>query len=610
MSLDLATVLFLLALAIGMFALNRPRMDAVALIMLVALQLTGILTVPEALAGFSDPGVVLIGSLFVIGEGLVRTGIARRLGDWLAGRAGGNGGRLVALLMLIVAALGSVMSSTGVVALFIPVVLRIAARLRMAPGQLMMPLSFAALISGMLTLVGTPPNLVVSSELQRAGHAGFGFFSFTPFGLPILLLGIGYMLVARRWLGRAEADETAHAAGPTLSRLVEDYRLGECAHHLRVGSGSPLAGRSLEVLQLHSQHGLNVMAVERPKRGGIDLLDPTGETVVRPGDLLAVHFTGAAEQLRMAVAELGLHPVNPDGFDPSGEPRAIGLAEVIIPPDSSLRGKSVLEGEFRSRFGLTVVGLRRGRTAWSDGLLEERLQTGDTLLLVGPWEALRRSQRGKRDFVLLNHPEDLEEISPAADRAPQALLSLGVVVLLMVSGLVPHVLAALIGCLIMLSFRCIDLDGAYRSIHWPTVILIAGMLPFSLALQKTGGIALAAEGLIRLVGDAGPHALLASLFAATAVTGLFISNTATAVLMAPVAIATAQQLGLSPHPFAMTVALSASAAFMTPVSSPVNTLVLGPGRYRFGDFVRIGVPFTLLVMAVTLVLVPWLLPLK
>lgn len=609
MSADLAVVLGLLTAAIAMFALGRPRMDAVALAMLVALPLTGILTVGEALNGFSEPSLVLIAALFVIGEGLVRTGIASRLGDWLASRTGGSSTRLMAMLMLAVATLGSVMSSTGVVAIFIPIVLRITTRLRIAPGQMMMPLSFAALISGMMTLVGTPPNLVVNNELLRDGHAGFGFFSFTPFGLPILLLAIGYMTVARRWLADAEPEETACGGRLTLAQLIRDYGLAGCSHRLRIAPDSPLAGQSLAALRLRAAHGLNIMAIERPRRFTTAFLDAAEGTVLHAGDSLIAHFAGPEKRLKALSARLALRPLPLGDLDPVREPRPIGLAEVMIPPESPLCGRSVLEAEFRSTYGLTVVGLRRGLTPWGEGLLEERLQAGDTLLLVGPWKELRRSQRGKRSFLLLNQPEDLEELSPASDRAPQALLSLGVVIVLMVSGALPHVLAALVGCLMMAGFRCVDLDSAYRAIHWPTIILIGGMLPFSLALQKTGGIALAAEGLIGLMGEAGPHALLASLFAATALTGMFISNTATAVLMAPVAMATARELGFSPYPFAMIVALAASAAFMTPVSSPVNTLVMGPGRYRFGDFLRVGVPFTLLVMAVSVALVPWLLPL-
>jgi di/tricarboxylate transporter len=610
MNADLAIVLGLLGLAIAMFVLNRPRSDGVGILVLLALPLTGILTVPEALAGFSDPSVVLIAALFVLGEGLVRTGIARRLGDALVARAGGSSARLLIMLMLIVATLGSVMSSTGVVAIFIPVVLRVCTRLRVAPGQLLMPLCFAALISGMLTLVATAPNLVVHSELQREGFAGFGFFSFTPFGLPILLMGILYMLLVRRWLAAPAAEEAAGAGGPTVRELVQDYGLDGRTHRLCLNAASPLLGHSLKALRLRALHGLNVIAVERRLRFGTDLLDPADELVLQTGDRLLVDLHIEEVALQALCASLGLMPTPLAGLDAASQPRAVGLVEVLVTPGSELRGKTVLEAGFRSRHGLTVIGLRRGLAALDQDFLQERLQPGDTLLLVGPWKELRRSQLGRRDFLLLNQPADLEERPPAADRAPHALFSLGVVVVLMVTGMVPHVQAALFGCLLMVAFGCIDLDAAYRSIHWQSIVLIVGMLPFALALQRTGGVTLAAEALVRVAGGAGPVVLLASLFTATAVIGLFISNTATAVLMAPIAIATARELDLSPYPFAMIVALAASAAFMTPISSPVNTLVLGPGRYRFGDFVRVGVPFTVLVMLVSVALVSWLLPLR
>jgi hypothetical protein len=283
MNADLAIVLGLLGLAIAMFVLNRPRSDGVGILVLLALPLTGILTVPEALAGFSDPSVVLIAALFVLGEGLVRTGIARRLGDALVARAGGSSARLLIMLMLIVATLGSVMSSTGVVAIFIPVVLRVCTRLRVAPGQLLMPLCFAALISGMLTLVATAPNLVVHSELQREGFPGFGFFSFTPFGLPILLMGILYMLLVRRWLAAPAAEEAAGAGGPTVQRTGAGLRAGR-AHPSPVPQCRlTLLGRSLKALRLRALHGLNVIAVERRLRFGTDLLDPADELVLQTG---------------------------------------------------------------------------------------------------------------------------------------------------------------------------------------------------------------------------------------------------------------------------------------------------------------------------------------
>lgn len=609
MSAELMLVLGLLLSSMVLFIINKPRMDIVALLVILALPLTGVLTLQETLAGFSDPSVILIAALFVIGSGLVRTGIAYQLGDWMVRKAGNSEARLLVLLMLTVAGLGSVMSSTGVVAIFIPIVLSIATRIGSSPARLLMPLSFAGLISGMLTLVATPPNMVVHSELVRSGLEGFGFFSFTPIGLVVLLLGIGYMLIARRWLGNDTARNGQAPTRQTLAQLADNYRLTERERRLRVSANSPLANRPVNELELRSEYGINVIAVERQQRFRILLQVATGNTLVLPGDVLLVDLASPAIALLGAYEELGLEPLPLSASYYSIHSHQLGLAEVALPPESHLPGKTILEVGLRSQHKLNVVGLRRGGEALEGLLVDERLKPADTLLVAGEWKNIKRLHGLSRDFLPLSIPAEIDEVAPARRKAPYALLSLAIMVGLMVSGLVPNVLAALIGCLLMGAFRCIDMDSAYRSIHWPSLLLIVGMLPFALALQKTGGIDLTVSALISLLGDAGPHALLATLFLTTAVIGLFISNTATAVLMAPVAIATAQALDVSPLPFAMTVALAASAAFMTPVSSPVNTLILDPGRYRFTDFVRIGVPFTALVMLVSVVLVPLLFPL-
>lgn len=285
------------------------------------------------------------------------------------------------------------------------------------------------------------------------------------------------------------------------------------------------------------------------------------------------------------------------------------MAEVLILPNSALIGKTIVEAKVRTEFGLTVVGLRHGPVANQYDLLHEVLKTGDTLLVVGPWKAIETLQPGHDDLIAIRLPTEFHQILEVPGKAPQAVASLLLVVGLMVSGLIPNVQAALLGCLLMGALGCIDLTSAYRSIDWKTIVLIVGMLPFSVALERTGGVELAADGLRWLTAGAGTSVTLATLFALTALLGMFISNTATAVLMAPVAIAVAQEMHASPYPFAMIVALAASTAFMTPVSSPVNTLVVAPGNYTFGDFVRLGVPFSIIVMIVSVLLVPLLLPL-
>lgn len=612
MNPQLAIVLTLLVAAIVMFAINKPRMDAVALLMLVLLPFTGVISMAEALAGFSDSNIVLIAALFVIGDGLVRTGVARMLGDWLSKSAGASEIRLIALLMVVVCGLGATMSSTAVTAIFIPVALRIARTTGSAPSKLMMPLSAAALISGMTSLVATAPNLVVNSELvqflQRHGEkdaAGFHFFSFTPFGVPVLVLGVAYMLAVRRWLPDTRDANSSASGRPSLSNWVKTYKLADREHRVRVTARSPLVGASLEDLRLRDTSGASIVAIERDRT----LVQPTAKTVLLARDILLIDLfapDASVAELRKTF-ELDALPLTGDYF--TDRSQEIGMVEVILPANSEFIGKTVAESKFRTRYLLTVIGLRHGAVAHERGLHNEVLQIGDTLLLVGPWSAIENLQSQRRDAVVLDLPAEHADVLPVSGKAVPALICLAIVVGLMISGLVPNVQAALLGCLLMGWLGCVNLNSAYRSIDWKTIVLIVGMLPFSVALQRTGGVELASQGLMYVTSGMGSHGMLAALFLITAMLGMFISNTATAVLMAPVALAIAEDLGFSPYPFAMIVALAASTAFMTPVSSPVNTLVVTPGNYSFGDFVRIGVPLSILVMIVCVILVPLLLPL-
>lgn len=608
MTTQLLLVLALLAAAIVMFIANRPRMDAVGLLMIVLLPFTGVMTINEALAGFADSSIVLLAALFVVGEGLVRTGAAQRIGDLLSEKAGSSETRMLVLLMVAGAGLGSFMSSTAVVAIFIPIVLRICRNAGSAPSQLMMPLSVAALISGMLTLVATAPNLVVSAELVRQGHAGFAFFSFTPFGVPVLALAILYMLWARRLLPGRRTPETDPRRAPSLAEWVKIYGLEDRAFRVRIAQGSPLIGLRLEQLALRKE-GVNVLAIERRQRFATEVIRPDAATELQLGDVVLLDVRTTPERAAALLEEYKVAnlPLEGGGYflDRSQQ---IGMVEAIVPPDSPLVGSTVLQARIRGEHRLTVIGLRHRREVAGADLLERTLKAGDTLLLTGFWSDIRKMQADGHTLLVLNLPAEHAELLPAAGRMPQAVAILGLTVGLMITGWIPNVHAALIGCLLMGLFGCVDMNSAHRAISWKTLVLIVGMLPFSIALQRTGGVDLAADAVVALAGAASIRVLLGVIFVITAVLGLFISNTATAVLMAPVALAVAKEIGASPYPFAMIVALAASAAFMTPVSSPVNTLVVGPGNYGFGDFVKVGVPFTLVVMLVCVLLVPVILP--
>ncbi|HBS5848597.1 TPA: SLC13 family permease [Klebsiella pneumoniae] len=606
---ELIWVLSLLAIAVVLFATGKVRMDAIALMVIVAFVLSGTLTLNEAFSGFSDPNVILIAALFIIGDGLVRTGVATKMGAWLVSVAGNSETKMLIYLMLTVAGLGAFMSSTGVVAIFIPVVLSVSARMNTSPSRLMMPLSFAGLISGMMTLVATPPNLVVNSELLREGLHGFSFFSVTPIGLVVLILGIVYMLAVRFMLKTDNGDSARDGRKRSTFRdLIREYHLTGRARRLAIRPGSPLIGQRLDDLKLRERYCANVIGVERWRRFRRVIVNVNGVSEFRARDVLLIDMSASDVDLRQFCGEQMLEPMVLRGEYFADQALDVGMAEVALIPDSEMIGKTVREIAFRTRFGLNIVGMKRDGKAMDGSVVDEPLQLGDILLVVGNWRQIALLAKRGRDFVVLNMPVEVDDASPAHSQAPHAIFCLVLMVALMLTDEIPNPIAAIIACLLMGKFRCINAESAYKAIHWPSIILIVGMMPFALALQKTGGVDLVVKGLMDVAGGEGPYLMLGCLFVMCAAIGLFISNTATAVLMAPIALAAAKSMGVSPYPFAMVVAMAASAAFMTPVSSPVNTLVLGPGKYSFSDFVKIGVPFTILVMVVCVLLIPVLFP--
>lgn len=607
MTPDALFVFGLLAAAVILFATDRLRPDIVALLIVLALILGDILPVNQAVAGFGDPLVLLIAGLFVVGEGLVRTGVAYQVGVWLTRLAGASESRLLILLMLAVAGLGAFMSSTGVVAIFIPVVLGITARLGISPGRLMMPMAFAALFSGLLTLIATPPNLVVNEALRNAGLQPFGFFSITPVGLLALTLGVVYMWAIGSRLLPAHPPKTGTAGRRrTLLELAESYNLARQLHRLRLDPNSPLIGQTVADAQLRTRYGVTIVGVGQTERFTETVSPALSTTIFRPADALyvvgpddAAKTLCAAESLtRLLVAESEQRSLTQE----------LGLVEVLLPPESELIGQTLRQAAFRTQHGLSVLGIRRRGQSLPGNLSAEKLAFGDTLLVAGAWKQISLLQNDQRHFLVLNLPAELSEVAPAYRQAPFALAILLIMVLMMAFGIVDNVAAVLLAALAMGLFRCLRMEDAYQSINWPTLVIIAGLLPLARAMEQTGGVTLIADGLVAGLGGFGPLALLAGIFLLAALIGMFISNTATALLVAPIAIVAAQQVGVSPYPFAMTVAVAASAAFATPVSSPVNTLVLAPGGYRFIDFIRVGVPLLLAIMALTLLVVPLLLP--
>lgn len=616
MTFEIGIVFAILAATIVLFVSDRLRLDVTALLAMLALVLSGILTPAEATAGFGDTTVLLIAALFVVGDGLLQTGVAEALGRWLGRIAGTSELRILITTMLVVAPLSAFISSTGTVAIMLPVVVAVARRAGVSPSKLLIPMGYAALVGGMLTLIGTPPNIVASEALVAAGRNPFGFFSFTPIGIAVLGVAVVFLAsVGRRLLparvapaapGQPRSDQRP------LSELMRAYGVEGALTRLRVPPASPLIGRSIAESALTTRYGITVLAVHAwpPERAQPGPAQPvTAETRFAAGDLLEVQLRDV--QAERPAALPGLEPV------PSATATRLDagllLLEVALTPRSRYIGQSVVEADVRNQFGVHVLGVQRLGKLLDGDYAQTPLRFGDTLLVAGPAATLAplvREQRYYGDFVVATVPEELAE-AETQQLAPRWPLAVAIVLLMLVvmaTNLLPTVVAALLAALTLVLTGCVRLSTVYTRMSWESLVLIAAMLPLATALQKTGGAQLIATALVGSFGSLGPLALMGGVFLLTSVLSQFISNTATAVLIMPIALQAASRLGVAPEPLLMTAAIAASTAFATPVASPVNTLVLVPGGYRFADYARAGVPLQLLVLALCLLVVPLLFP--
>ena len=604
MNTQLLVALAILLVMLALFIHNRLRLDLVAVLGLLALVLTGVISTGEALAGFSDSVVLMIAGLFVVGAGLFQTGVADAIGHRVEALAGASPLMLTAVIMLVTAVLSGFLSSTGTVAVMLPVVLAIARRRRISPSLLLMPLAYAALLGGMLTLIGTPPNLVVSAQMAQSGFEPFGFFSFTLPGLVMLLVGMTYVLLLGPLLLKDRQPVTAGPAEPSWADLFRQYGLDERLQQLRVPQGSLLAAADVSSSELRSRFGVSVLAVASTTPKGRFVRKAEPGTMIRDHD--DMYVIGSDLAVREVVDRFGLRVVQRR----AELPEALLLVDAVVPPRSAFIGRTLRQLRLHSGAGVTVLAHRAGGSGEGSLLeldLDRPLSAGDALLMTGSAKSLASTARSKRDLVLL---EDLQE--DGSERAHLAPVAIGVMLAMMLAmtfGIVDNVIAVLLAAVALVLTRCVTVEEGYRSINFEAVVLIAAILPMATALDKTGGLAMAADYLLAATGSFGPLVLMGVLFVFTAALSQVVSNTATTVLVAPIALQAALSMDVNPYALLMTIAIAASSAFATPVSSPVNTLVLSAGGYRFGDFVRFGVPLQLLMLIATLIAVPLLFPL-
>jgi di/tricarboxylate transporter len=595
---EIAISFAVLAALVVLFVWNRFPVELVAIAGALALYATGILDLTQSLAGFGDPTVLFIASLFVVSEGLDAGGVTTWAGQQLISLAGASRARLLVLTMLLVALLTALISVNGAVAALLPVVVVMAVRLNQFPSQLLLPLVFAAHAGSMLTLTGTPVNVLVADAAADAGVGSFGFFEFALVGVPLVL---GTVVIVVLFGRRLLPERTVRVLPADLSRhartLVEQYLLEDGVFWLRVRPGSPYVGRRRTALELGDDPALRLVGVQAADPGG-----PV-DGAIRAGDLLIVR--GDAETVGRLAADHGLGiRSEPEADQVAGLllGRSVGLAEVVVPPRSDLVGETVYPGMVTSSGDLVILAVQR--KGEDRGPTATRLAVGDTLLLQGSWDALDE-HLDDPDVLVVDSPELVRrQAVPLGPGGKRATAVLAAMVMLLATGVVPAVVAGLLAAGAMILLGVITLEQAYRGINWTTVVLVGAMIPMSVAMQVTGAAERIATALVDVVGDASPYLLLLGVALLTAAFGQLISNMATAIIVIPIALSAAAELGVSARPVLMCVTVAAAAAFLTPVATPVNLMVMGPGGYRFGDYWKLGLPLLLLFLVVATFLVP------
>jgi len=599
---EIALTLAILAVTVLLFITEWLRVDVVALLVLLALVLTGLTTPTEAFAGFANPAVITVWAIFIVSAGLFHTGVADLVAQRLLRVAGRNESRLVALLVAAVGLMSAVMNNVGATAVLMPAVVNLARQIRTNTSRLLMPLAFGSLLGGMTTLIGTPVNILVSDSLRMVGLKSFTLLDFLPIGMTALLAGIVYfVLLGRRLVPDRSPDERLAGAFDTEADIVNLYQLDERLFRARIPAGSPLIGRALAESNLRQEFELSVIGLER---GGQTQLTPNKTLILQRGDVLLLE--GMVDNLVWAEAT-GWLDIQPEVRleDKDLQSEVVGIAEVLLSPHSRLVGKTLTDINFRDKYHLTVLAILRDGRPRRTGLAELPLRFGDTLLVQGPRQNMRILQR-EADFVVLG---DLDaEVVLRPSKAALALSLLLVMLVPVLAGWLPITAGALLAGLLMVITGCLTMDEAYQAIEWKAVFLVAGTLPLGIAMENTGTAQFLAKLMLDTVGSLGPIALLVGFYILTNLLTQVMSNAAAAVIIAPVAIGAARQIGADPHALVMIVAVAASASFLTPVAHQSNVLVMGPGGYRFGDYFKVGLPLDLLVLIIALVLLPLLWP--
>ena len=624
--------LIILIITVAMFIWGRVRADIVALTALAALLVLGILTPAEALAGFSSPIVIMMIGLFVVGGAIMQTGLAKLTGNKLMALSRGNETVTFLLVMLVTSFIGAFVSNTGTVALMMPIIMSLAAGSGMQSSRFLMPLAFAGSLGGMLTLIGTPPNLVIDEVHTEAGFKPLAFFSFFPVGIIVIAIGIIVLMPLSKIFLSQKQNGKKKKNGKSLDDLVDEYQLLDNLHRYIVpskrtaaaidenGQMMDIVGKTLKDLSIQKKYGVSIIEIRNEKKSRLGLVKDVNQNMAKSSSTIAVHDTlyimGDEEKIERFAQDYDLRKmkdVKIDFYD-------LGLTEIVVMPTSNFAGLRIGDANLRKRFGINVLGVKRGGSSSdgkvgkeyiTDNLIATRLHVGDMLLVQGEWTNLAHLTADTTNWGVLDQPEKTADKVLLDYKAPVAAAIMLLMIAMMVFDFIPvaPVTAVIIAGLLTVFAGCFrNVEAAYKTINWESIVLIAAMMPMSTALEKTGASALVSQGLVDSLGSMGPTALLAGIYFTTSLMTMFISNTATAVLMAPIALVAAQQVGVSPYSFLFAVTLGASMCFASPFSTPPNALVMKAGGYTFMDYVKVGLPLQIIIGVVMTFVLPLLFP--
>ena len=618
------TTLIILALSAVFFVNGKLRSDLVALCALVLLIVFNILTPEEALSGFSNPIVIMMVGLFVVGGAIFKTGLAKMISTKILRLAGKSELKLFILIMMVTAFIGAFVSNTGTVALMLPIVVSMAASANISPGRFLMPLAFASSMGGMATLIGTPPNLVVDEVLSNAGFTDLSFFSFTPIGVICVLIGLVVLIPLSKFflVKKEDGKDTKTTTGHSPKELAKKYQLSDNLYRIQIRPGSRIGGKKLQELNITQAYNLSILEIRRQSSSQGRFLKTVDQSLAGPhtelqeNDILYVF--GPFEKVNQFAKEqnLELTDTHVSEYVEGAEVeklsvREIGIAEVLLMPDSKLINKAVKDSGFRDKYSVNILGIQRKGEYILNDIKDIKMHAGDILLIQGTWDSIARMSQKQSQWVVLGQP--LEEASKVTldYKAPVAALIMVLMIAAMVFDFIPipPVAAVIIAGILMVLTGCFrNVEEAYKTINWESVVLIAAMLPMSLALEKTGASNLISEKLVSGLGDYGPLVLMAGIYFTTSLLTMFISNTATAVLVAPIALQSAIAINVSPYPFLLAVTVGASMCFASPFSTPPNALVMSAGKYTFMDYVKVGLPLQIVMGIVMVFILPLLFP--